>query len=40
MMGSDYEKSIDEPQNIRHQELPIEKDTKTITTRYLMMNGN
>ena len=27
--------TIPEPQKVRHQELPIEKDTKTITTRYL-----
>ena len=26
---------IPEPQKVRHQELPIEKNTKTITTRYL-----
>jgi len=26
---------IPEPQKVRHQELQIEKDTKTITTRYL-----
>ena len=27
--------TIPEPQKVRHHELPIEKDTKTITTRYL-----
>ena len=26
---------IPEPQKVRHQELPIEKDTKTTTTKYL-----